>query len=1005
MKLIHLIWHSNPEFNNQGTLNFWIENSHQLKGKSYYPYQLTSEELRETFDCYFEKQIVKDSKLKLQIPLNKSKQVVPSPIIANLCALEDNEVHSQVLMQLDVLQIDHPLSFLKELNFKSYYFDEDMQLADDARFWIQIAKELSLLIKHDQYIPHFIASKNKRKTNYHVKWQPLSDDYNRCIKHYAKFMPYSACSLNNADALSIVNNFSEVVLTDFVYKTSFPQKHYRQVEGSIIDDAISFNKHLSMTEELWKKWKFWRNNLDYDQYGAAFKLTLRLIAPSEPDESWFLEFLLKSKHDQSFMVDLSTYAQNKHKQKNTYQKMFGTSVERNLLLQLGYASRLFSPIEDLFNQGLDTSEIELTKTEAYQFLKEDAWTLHACGYSVIFPSWWTRKGRLKAKVKIKAAKRNRQSSPDSPKGYFDYDSLVSFNYGYSIGNQAISEKEWANLLDAKSDLVFFRGQWIEIDPKEMQRMQKLIESSESDRQEGSIKDLLEIAAHEDDFDIDMDDSLEAMMSQLVNKESIIMLESPKGLLATLRPYQLRGLSWLSYLESLGLSPCLADDMGLGKTMQIISLLLSKPMELPALLVAPTSVIGNWDRELKKFAPSISAYIYHGAKRKEKAFNKLIEGNQLIITSFGLLRRDKAIFQSQLWSRVIVDEAQNIKSPTAAQTKALCSLEANSRIALTGTPIENRLMDLWSIFNFLNPSYLGNKTFFRKEFELPIQKDNSEYQTQMLKQMVEPFILRRVKTDKNIIKDLPEKIEQKVYCQLTKEQASLYQTIVDETEEKLRNAESKEKNAIFISSLLKLKQVCNHPAQLLQDGSEFSSDRSIKLQRLIDMTKEIISSGESLLIFSQFTEVCNQLESILKEQLGYNTYYLHGGTSSNKRQQMIEQFQNPDLGASIFVLSLKAGGVGITLTKANHVIHFDRWWNPAVENQATDRAYRIGQKKTVFAHKYITIGTIEERIDLMLQEKQKVSDSIVGSDESWLSKLDSQSFIDLIRLKNEMVAEV
>ena len=346
----------------------------------------------------------------------------------------------------------------------------------------------------------------------------------------------------------------------------------------------------------------------------------------------------------------------------------------------------------------------------------------------------------------------------------------------------------------------------------------------------------------------------------------------------------------------------------------------------------------------------------------------------------------------------MDEAQNIKNPTSSQTKALCSLKSDSRIALTGTPIENRLMDLWSIFHFLNPNYLGAKSYFRKNFELPIQKDNNEIQTKILKKMVEPFILRRVKTDKNIIKDLPEKIEQKVYCQLTKEQATIYQAIVNETTEKLQSASSKEKNAIFVTSLLRLKQACNHAAQALQDGSEFCASRSIKLERLVDMTKEIMANGESLLIFSQFKEICDALNKLLKTKLGFNTFYIHGGTSRTNREKMIEEFQNPNFPASIFVLSLKAGGVGITLTKANHVIHFDRWWNPAVENQATDRAYRIGQKKTVFAHKYITLGTIEEKIDLMLSDKQKMSDMIVGSDESWLGKL------ELIKLQSDMVVQ-
>ena len=337
---------------------------------------------------------------------------------------------------------------------------------------------------------------------------------------------------------------------------------------------------------------------------------------------------------------------------------------------------------------------------------------------------------------------------------------------------------------------------------------------------------------------------------------------------------------------------------------------------------------------------------------------------------------------------------------------ICKINASSRIALTGTPIENRLTDLWSIFHFLNPGYLGTKAFFKRSFEYPVQRDKDSRQTSILKSLVEPFILRRLKTDKTIIKDLPDKIEKKIYCQLTKEQAAIYQNIVNEVDKKIKKAETlQDERAIILSTLLKLKQTCNHPAQVLQDGSEFSVSRSMKLKQMTDIVNEVAVSGESILIFSQFTEICEHLNDYLQTKLGYNTYYLHGGTSRKKREDMINAFQAEDAPPSIFILSLKAGGVGITLTKANHVIHFDRWWNPAVENQATDRAYRIGQNKTVFAYKFVTTGTIEERIDKMLEDKQKVSDMIVGNDETWLSKLDSKSFMDLIKLsQTEIISD-
>jgi SNF2 family DNA or RNA helicase len=388
----------------------------------------------------------------------------------------------------------------------------------------------------------------------------------------------------------------------------------------------------------------------------------------------------------------------------------------------------------------------------------------------------------------------------------------------------------------------------------------------------------------------------------------------------------------------------------------------------------------------------------------KDFKAAALKHDVLITSFTLARKDEKLLLSIKWHRVVLDEAQNIKNPKAAQTKAILKLSAQHRLALTGTPVENRLLDLWSIFNFLNPGYLGKEAQFRKSFEIPIQKENSKVKSTTLKKLVEPMILRRVKTDESIIKDLPDKVEQKLYTNLTKEQASLYEVVVKDVEEKLQTADGIQRKGLILSTLLKLKQICNHPAQFLQDNSEFSAERSHKLSRLTEMVEEAVLEGESLLIFSQFTDICENIDKYIKHTLHYNTYYLHGGTSQPRREKMIAEFQDSETEPSVFILSLKAGGVGITLTKANHVFHFDRWWNPAVENQATDRAFRIGQKKNVFVHKFVAIGTLEERIDQMIEDKKKLSSLVVGSDESWLTELDNEAFKQLIALNKSAILE-
>jgi SNF2 family DNA or RNA helicase len=366
--------------------------------------------------------------------------------------------------------------------------------------------------------------------------------------------------------------------------------------------------------------------------------------------------------------------------------------------------------------------------------------------------------------------------------------------------------------------------------------------------------------------------------------------------------------------------------------------------------------------------------------------------------------DEKLLHSIKWHRVVVDEAQNIKNPQAAQTRAILKLSAPHKLALTGTPVENRLRDLWSIFNFLNPGYLGKEAQFRKIFELPIYKDNDKHKLSTLKKLVEPFILRRVKTDKRIINDLPDKIEQKMYCTLTPEQASLYEAVVQDVAEQIKEVDGIQRRGLILSTILKLKQICNHPAQFLQDNSAFTPERSQKLQRLAEMIEEVVDSGESALIFTQFTDIGDALSHYLEQTKHYNTYYLHGSTNVARRERMVTEFQDSATEPSLFILSLRAGGVGLNLTKANHVFHFDRWWNPSVEDQATDRAFRIGQRKNVFVHKFVAIGTMEERIDAMIEDKKRMSSLVVGSDEAWLTELDNDTFKDLIALRRSAVME-
>jgi SNF2 family DNA or RNA helicase len=418
-----------------------------------------------------------------------------------------------------------------------------------------------------------------------------------------------------------------------------------------------------------------------------------------------------------------------------------------------------------------------------------------------------------------------------------------------------------------------------------------------------------------------------------------------------------------------------------------------------------SIVGNWHREIQRFAPSLSVMIHHGHERLSgEAFAEEAKKHDVVITTYSLALRDKEHLSPLDWEYVIVDEAQNIKNESAKQTQAIKTLNATHKIALTGTPVENRLSELWSIMEFLNPGYLGSGKDFRTNFAIPIEKYRNKDRAEALKRMIQPFVLRRLKTDKTIIADLPDKLEMKVFCNLTQEQASLYEAVVKEMLEKIEESEGIERKGLILSTLLKLKQVCNHPAQFLGDNSAISG-RSGKLARLTEMLEEVNETGERALIFTQFAEMGTMLRRHLEETFGLEVLWLHGGTSKFQRDRMVERFQSTQAeGPRFFVLSVKAGGTGLNLTAANHVFHFDRWWNPAVENQATDRAFRIGQKKSVQVHKLICIGTLEEKIDEIIETKRTVAGSIVGTGEDWLTSLSTAELRELLALRREALAE-
>ena len=968
------------------------------------------------------------------LPTAKGK---PSPSFELLRYVEEEEPIEFELApwQVSCYQVSDIITALNDIHFIALHAAEDFQLGADLLFWHQYSQALKGILTKDQYIPALkyqaissAPAKGKRAKDtssfeLHHGWELLSETYETTIQRYVAPMPgVCAAGLNSPDGAalfdkeSLLRHFSECLLHNIVTGTPFTGKFDQQIADTLLYRCVYPYRPVlwqASADPLqdYKHWLAWRKNLTRAQTEAGFTLCFRLEEALPADiDNWQLHFLVAARHDPSLKLSLDEYWYLKPQARAEAARPFGQDFEKNLLLALGSAARIYPTVWN----GLATDRptgCRLTMDEAFAFLRESAWVLQDAGYIVIVPAWWTPEGRRRAKVRLKTTARSPKGAAATGNGYFSLGSIISYEYQLSIGGQVVSEEEWQQLVNAKTPLVQFRGQWMELDRDKMLQLLEFWQTHQHEEQEITLLDMLKIGAEaEDDLEWDHDQALREMLSRLHDKNAFAPIEDPQALQGTLRDYQKRGVGWLQYLENLGLNPCLADDMGLGKTLEVIARLLKEREGAdgvpPTLVIAPTSVLGNWRKEIERFAPQLRTLVHQGITRlKDKqAFAETSQTYDVVLTSFALARLDEKLLQGQKWHRVVVDEAQNIKNPHAAQTRAILKLAAPHRLALTGTPVENRLRDLWSIFNFLSPGYLGKEAQFRKTFELPIQKDNDLTRSATLKKMVEPFILRRVKTDKRIIDDLPDKIEQKMYCTLTPEQASLYEAVVNDVTEQLNSAEGIQRKGLILSTLLRLKQVCNHPAQFLQDGSAFTAERSHKLQRLGEMVEEVMDSGESALIFTQFTEIGGELERYLEHSLHYNTYYLHGGTSVARRERMITEFQDPETEPSLFILSLRAGGVGLNLTKANHVFHFDRWWNPSVEDQATDRAFRIGQRKNVFVHKFVAMGTMEERIDAMIEDKKRLSSLVVGADESWLTELDNDTFKELIALRRSAVLE-
>jgi len=716
-----------------------------------------------------------------------------------------------------------------------------------------------------------------------------------------------------------------------------------------------------------------------------------------------------------------------------------TEPEETLLEALGRCANVFSPIARSLAHKLPAS-VSVSAAEAWDFITSRGVQLERAGYVVEMPAALSKVGHRRVRARMRLGVDADAAGANAARAGL-LSGLVSYRWEACLGEDTLTQAEFLELVKSKAPLVHHRGQWVAIDPADVARLQALMGDAKQGQGEMDAAEALRLAltgavgmpdAPEAVAEVICEGDVQRALAALrggIDADGPRDLEPPASLAAELRPYQRRGFAWLRSITDLGFGACLADDMGLGKTVQLLALfahLSEHPgpgavdgvsgQSLPPsfLVVCPTSVLGNWRREIRRFYPGLGVVMHHGPGRAHGR-GQLVErirqaggngggrGPVCVLTSYALGRRDRELLAQIVFECVVLDEAQNIKNPEAAQSQAVRLLSARRKVALTGTPVENRLTELWSIVDFLNRGLLGGLTAFKRQFAVPIERYADQAAADLLKKVTAPFVLRRMKIDPAIAPELPDKFETTRYCPLTREQAALYQTAIDKGLDDIAGLDvGIERRGRILAMLTQIKQICNHPAHFLRDHA-VSPRRSGKLTRLLQLIDEVFENDAAALVFTQYREMGNILEKVLSERLAQPIPFLHGGLSRQQRDDMVAQFQTPS-GPPIMVVSLRAGGTGLNLTRANHVFHYDRWWNPAVEDQASDRAFRIGQTRDVTVHRLVSQGTLEEQIHQLLEDKRLLADKVVGEGETWLSELDDEALRSLIALGQDAVLE-
>ena len=909
--------------------------------------------------------------------------------------------------------------------------DELFEVGQSVKFWKSATQMALDLLVDQRFIPTLLQVDRKHLT---AKWTPWLQD-EEVVDRFAlllRAMPPIARSTSN-DGRILLETAIEDMTNGMIRKILIEDNFKNALEGwdnstdahvswltALLHQQTAVSGHPDRLLSIFTDARRWLGRLCDIGEDLSWRLLLELHEPEEGQETWSLTLALQSAEDSSREVSA----------KEVWGEVGGESgsddrLPELFLTELDRAATLYPKLESSMEESTPCA-LTLTTAEAHRFLVEFVPLLEESGFRTTVPLWWgSQQSTLNANLHIDSPMLDTEIAPrfDGTIGtssVLGLNAIVDCRWRVAVGGHMLSEEEFEQLLDQRQPLVRVQGQWVHLhsgaieEAKELfsdgaKTSMPLVDALRLTRGDGNKLKSLTIGG------LTTTGWVHELLESTNDSESLPEISQPTLFEGQLRPYQLTGLRWMAFLSKFGIGTCLADDMGLGKTIQLIALLQHEREENPdvvgpTLLIVPTSVVGNWCREIDKFAPELRVHVHHGAERPlGDAFKKIVKDCDVVITTYGLVHRDRETLNSCTWFRAALDEAQYIKNPPTKQAKSIRALKAWHRVALTGTPVENRLVELWSIMEFLNPGYLGPAATFRRTIARPIEQRRDPKTAEELRRMIQPFVLRRLKTDATVIDDLPDCVQTKEYANLTKEQAGIYEQVVEKMVNEVDRSEGIQRRGLVLSTLVKLKQVCNHPAHYAQAGHRdgvvvtessapgLQTARSGKASRMMTLLEEVLATGEKALVFTQFREMGRLLSAMIQHDLDCETLFLHGGTPTKRRQQFIDRFQSDEGNVPVFILSLKAGGVGLNLTAANHVFHYDRWWNPAVENQATDRAFRIGQQKTVHVHKFVCTGTLEEKIDQMIEQKMELAQNIVGSGEQWISELSAGQLRNILVL--------